>query len=181
MSPTILEIEAEIAKTLENAHVIHSAFEHVNHGAPAGFDLAACCAMAQAESGGRMIWGADPWDPGNYPEGYALPVALHEQPVTEANYHAYRRARNRGLQPQGCGITQLTSAGLQEEAERAGGCWIPFYNARVGFAFLASLFMTHPTPELAFAAYNGSGPAAYAYGARVAGYQSAWRQRFAAL
>lgn len=177
MTTTNQRLEAAIAGTLDNAHTILSAFDHIGSEGAVGFDLAACCAMVELESGGRMVWGADPWNQGAYPKGAALPVSLHEQPVTEADYHAYRARRNEGLQPQGCGITQLTSPTLQVAAERAGGCWVPFYNCRVGFGFLKALFREHAGAAGGFAAYNGSGPAAAAYGQRAVGLQAAWQAR----
>ena len=168
---------AKVSAVFQNAHDIVSAYNHVGRDAAVSFDLAACCAMVQQESGGRMIWGADPWDRAAYPKGLALPVELQEQPVTEADYHVYRGRRNAGMQPQGCGIAQLTSPSLQVAAEHAGGCWVPFYNARVGFQFLRGLFAHHGGPVAGFAAYNGSGPAAQAYGERVAALRSEWLVR----
>lgn len=170
---------AVVATILQNAHEIVSAFDHVGAIPGRGFDLAACCAMAQEESGGRMVWGADPWDQEAYPKGEALEPGLREQPVTQANYQPYKHRRDDGMQPQGCGITQLTSPELQVAAEKAGGCWVPFHNARVGFDVLRSLFVREVSSPAAFAAYNGSGPAAQAYGQRVAGLQVSWRGRLA--
>ncbi|HEY1716206.1 MAG TPA: hypothetical protein VGG07_25135 [Solirubrobacteraceae bacterium] len=171
------KVVAIVATVLEHAHDIVSAYDHLPQPGPAHFDLAACCAMVQEESGGRMIWGADPWDSAAYPRGRALPIALCEQPVTAGAYQAYKRKRDQGLQPQGCGITQLTSPSLQIMAEQAGGCWVPFYNAKIGFQVLRGLFATHTTDVAAFAAYNGSGPAADAYGERVATLQAQWQAR----
>lgn len=163
-----------VSTTLRNAHELVSAYDHLAHVTIQGFDLAACCAVVQLESGGRNIWGADPWDPRAYPAGLALPVELQEQPVTEDNYRAYRARRNRGCQPQGCGPMQLTSASYQETAEIAGGCWAPFYNFRTGFAILAGLFARAGTAEEAFASYNGSGPAATEYGERAEAARALW-------
>lgn len=174
------KVVAIVAQQLQNAETIVSAFNHVGADPATGFDLAACCAMAQEESGGRMVWGGDPWDQAAYPLGLALPATLNEQPVTETDYHVYRDRRNLGYQPQGCGIPQLTRPALQRAAELAGGCWVPFYNARVGFAVLRELFDSHALPAAAFAAYNGSGPAADAYGVRVGLLRLDWQQRLAA-
>lgn len=175
---TDAKLEKEIAKTLQNAQTIISAFSHVQGDQAVGFDLASCCAMVQNESGGRMVWGHDPWDTHAYPKGAALPVALEGQPVTENDYHLYRARRNIGFQPQGCGITQLTSAGLQQEAEQAGGCWKPWPNSVVGFHFLKGLFQIHGSALAGFTAYNGSGPAADAYGLRAVALQNGWQARF---
>lgn len=171
-------IEAEVVKTLENAHDIVSAFNHLGADLKVGFTLAACCAVVEQESGGRMIWGADPWNQVAYPKGLALDPSLNEKPVTELNYHAYKARRNRGMQPQGCGITQLTYPPLQVEAEEAGGCWVPFYNCLIGFKYLRELFTTHGSAEAGLAAYNGSGSAAQQYGARAFALAEAWQVRF---
>lgn len=174
---TTKEVEKVIGETLSSAHTIVSAFDHVGAAAHVGFTLAACCAMVEKESGGRMVWGADPWNAAAYPRGLALPASLSETPVTEANYAAYRDRRNAGLQPQGCGITQLTSPSLQIQAERAGGCWVPFYNCVVGFHFLRGLFVAHQSPLAGFTAYNGSGPAAAAYAAQAVALMKGWQAR----
>lgn len=171
-------IEVEVLRTLDNAHVIISAFDHLGPNPKVGFSLAACCAIVEKESGGRMIWGADPWDEAAYPKGIALDSSLNEKPVTELNYHAYKARRNSGLQPQGCGITQLTYPALQVEAEKAGGCWVPFYNCLVGFRYLRDLFVTHGSAQAGFAAYNGTGPAAVEYGDLAVALADSWQARF---
>lgn len=168
-----------VAAVLANAEVIVSAYNHVGDHPATGFALAACCAMAEEESGGEHIWGHDAWDPIAYPRGKALPIELEGKPVHERDYIIYKRLRNNGLQPQGCGITQLTSAGYQEDAEHAGGCWVPFFNARTGFAILKGLFAREGNPTAGFAAYNGSGAAALAYGERVEALRVGWAQRLA--
>jgi hypothetical protein len=166
-----------ISETLDNAPIILSAFNHVGHDQTVGFTLAACCAMVQKESGGRMIWGADPWNEAAFPRGAALDPALHEQPVTQADYHAYRARRNSGMQPQGCGITQLTAASLQVEAENAGGCWVPLWNTVVGFQQLRSLFEHAGSEHAGFRSYNGSGSAAEAYADGAVALAADWQSR----
>lgn len=143
-----------------------AAFGKVGGDPGRGFTLAACCSMLVAESNGRNIWGGDPWNPGEYPKGAALPSSLHEQPVTFQNYQPYKQRRNQGMQPQGCGPCQLTDASLQVEAERNGGCWMPQANMIVGFHFLKQLFQREGSALAGFGAYNGSGPqGAYAQAA----------------
>jgi hypothetical protein len=122
LSPIDEKLVGVISKTLENAPIILSAFNHVGRDQSVGFTLAVCCAMAQKESGGRMIWGADSWNKAAFPRGAALDPASDEQPVTQANYHVCKARRDGGMQPQRCGITQLTTASLQIQAETAGGC-----------------------------------------------------------
>lgn len=177
MSSNYRKATAEIGKTLGNAHTIVSAFDHIGPVLRVGFDLAAVCAMVENESGGEMVWGHDPWNAAAYPKGRALDPALEGALVSESNYHEYKARRNAGMQPQGCGVTQLTSTSLQVAAERAGGCWVPFYNCLIGFRFLLSLFNQHGSAFTGFAAYNGSGPAAEAYGRRAVALQADWQAR----
>jgi hypothetical protein len=177
MSPVDQKLIAVIGETLQNAPTILSAFNQVGHDQNVGFTLAAVCAMVQNESGGRMIWGADPWNQAAFPKGAALDPALHEQPVTAANYHPYAARRDAGMQPQGCGITQLTSTSLQKQADQAGGCFEPLANAVTGFQFLRSLFESGGSQLAGFRAYNGSGPAAQAYANRAVTLAAEWQSR----
>jgi hypothetical protein len=135
-----------------------------------GLDLSDCLAMLENESGGRNIFGADPG-------GYALPRAWFDTTVTRAKYTVYKIRRNFGMTPNGVGPCQLTSTGLQKEAEHAGGCWKPRYNMEVGFEFLKQLQAEHGQ-QGGFAAYNGSGPAAEAYGERAMERAATWHSRF---
>lgn len=139
------------------------------HTAP-GLNLSDCLALLENESGGRNIFGDDPG-------GNALPRIWYDEPVTRYRYTIYKVRRNLGMTPNGVGPTQLTSTGLQKEAEKAGGCWKPYYNMIVGFKFLHELQTEHGR-EGGFQAYNGSGPAAVAYGARAIERASIWHQRF---
>jgi len=166
-----------ISQTLQNAPIILRAFNHVGRDQNVGFTLAAACAMVQKESGGKMIWGADPWNRAAFPKGAALDPALHEQPVTAANYHAYAARRDAGMQPQGCGITQLTSPSLQKQADQAGGCFVPFANVVAGFQFLRSQFEAGGSQHAGFRNYNGSGPAAEAYADGAVKLAAEWQAR----
>ena len=177
LSATDEKLVDVISEMLQNAPIILSAFNKVGRNQNVGFTLAACCAMVQKESGGRMIWGADPWNEAAFPSGAALDSALHEQPVIEADYHVYRARRNGGMQPQGCGITQLTSASLQIQAEQAGGCWVPLWNTVVGFQTLRSLFENAGSEHAGFRNYNGSGPAAEAYADGAVELAAEWQSR----
>ena len=123
LSATDEKLVGVISEMLQNAPIILSAFNKVGHDQNVGFTLAAACAMVQKESGGRMIWGADPWNEAAFPKGAALDPALHEQAVTEPELPRVQgRAGTAGMQPQGCGITQLTSA----------SCWGRFRPSRPG-------------------------------------------------
>jgi hypothetical protein len=111
-----------------------------------------CCAMLLNESsGGFNIYGHE----GPLPE-------LYGQEVTQANYQLYKAARARGEGVNGVGPTQITSAGLQIQAENLGGCWNPLYNMDVGFHFLHELIERYGAWG-GFEHYNGSGPAAERY------------------
>lgn len=114
-----------------------------------GLPLAAACALLDKESGGgHNVWGHDNVTvaPGTYVKG---------GPVTELNYKAFRAARASGRAgQQGCGPTQLTSQGYQDQADRLGGCWVPLANLRVGFGLLAGYIAQWGLAD-AFRAYNG--------------------------
>jgi hypothetical protein len=168
---------AVIGKTLENADAIVSAFLAVGEDARIGFVLASCCATVEDESGGRNVFGSDPWNEGSYPKGAALPVTWHGTKVTRLKYTYYKLRRNRGMQPNGVSICQLTSESLQIEAENLGGCWKPKPNAIVGFHFLKELFQLAGGPQLGYERYNGSGPAAVAYGERLMANRQLWIER----
>jgi hypothetical protein len=47
-----------------------------------------------------------------------------------------------------------------------------------GFSFLGGLINSAGSLELGFQHYNGSGPAAVAYGERLVAMQQDWHQRF---
>ncbi len=132
--------------------------------------LSDCVALLENESGGRNIFGADPG-------GSALPRRWFDTAVTHAKYDYYRARRNAGMTPNGVGPCQLTDAGLQKAADRAGGCWKPLYNMLVGFAYLAQLQERYGG-YAGFAAYNGSGPAAIAYADRATERAATWHERF---
>jgi hypothetical protein len=123
----------------------------------AGIGLDFLCAILMLETaGGQSVWGHDPG-----PFSGA-------GPVTQANYRAYAAIRDSTGECQGCGSMQLTSRGYQVEADAAGGCWSPEHNIAVGAHILAGLLKEHGgNVHDAAAAYNGTGPAAEAYGARA--------------
>lgn len=132
----------------------------------AKLDLPFLCAVLMMEtSGGLNIYGHDPT------------IFAGAGAVTKANYAAYKHLRDATGEVQGVGPCQLTSLSLQAEADTAGGCWEPEHNIGVGAHFLSELVFTHGGGlQAAATAYNGSGPAAEAYGVRV----MALREHFAA-
>lgn len=156
-----------------------TAFEYHGPDSKTGFSLAACCAMLDMESyGGLNIWGHDPWNSRAYPKGAAHPASpLLKDYVTAANYKAYKASRNAGMQPQGCGSTQLTSPSYQEEAEKLGGCWKPVHNRTVGFHVLGELFAEFDGALGGFGAYNGSG-AGGTYAHSAVSLMAGWQARF---
>lgn len=115
-----------------------------------------CAILMMESSGGLNVWGHDPT------------IFVGAGAVTKANYAAYAKLRDATGELQGCGPCQLTSKSLQLSADEAGGCWQPEHNIAVGAHFLAGLIAAHGgNLQEAAAAYNGSGPAAEAYGQRV--------------
>lgn len=76
---------------------------------------------------------------------------------------------------QGVGWTQLTFQGFVTAAQTMGGAWKPKFQMREGFAVLADLIRQHGR-EGGHAAYNGSGPAAEAYGRRAVVLAHKWHK-----
>lgn len=123
------------------------------HLARLGLPLA-CAILMQESAGGHNEWGHDPT------------IFTGRGAVTRGNYLAYRSLRGETGECQGVGPCQLTSASLQDQADRLGGCWQPRYNMAVGFHFLHDLIREHGTHD-GVMAYNGSGPAAERYAGQV--------------
>jgi hypothetical protein len=123
----------------------------------ADIELAVLVAVLFMESsGGDNVFGHDPTICAGWGE------------VTKAKYAAYLRLRAETGQCQGVGPCQLTSASLQTEADNAGGCYLPIHNLAVGAHYLAEILAAHKGQLLpSLTAYNGSGPAANAYGQRA--------------
>jgi hypothetical protein len=120
-------------------------------------NLAAAAVVLLKESGGgRNVWGHDNVvvAPGTYAKGAE---------VTEQAYLAYRAAVQSGRAGrQGCGPTQLTWSGYQDQADALGGCWDWRCNVTVGFRALAQ-HIRNSGLRGGFRDYNGSGPAAETY------------------
>ena len=127
----------------------------------------ACAMLDQESSGGLNEWGHDPT---NFIGGFDR---IGENgagknwgsAVTKAAYLAYK-AQRAARGNQGVGPCQLTSPSLQDEADAAGGCWVPQHNMAVGFHYLHDLISEHGLLA-GCVAYNGSGPAANVYGAHL--------------
>lgn len=125
----------------------------LEHGVPLNV---ACAVLMQESGGGANEFGHDPT------------IFVGAGAVTRAKYMAYRVARNRLGECQGVGPMQLTSKGLQDEADVYGGCWLPRVNIAVGMHYLGELIGKHPDDLAAgVASYNGSGTAAQRYALHV--------------
>ena len=123
----------------------------------------ACAMLDQESSGGRNEWGHDPT---NFIGGFDAVTGKHwGATVTQPAYLAYK-AQRAVHGAQGVGPCQLTSPSLQDEADAAGGCWIPQHSMAVGFHYLHDLIVEHGLLNGCIA-YNGAGPAANAYGAHL--------------
>ena len=134
--------------------------------------LSAILAMLENESGGANIFGNDQGQPN------ALPRAWYGSHVTRAKYLLFRRRREKGMVSNGVGPAQLTSPGLQEQADSRGGCWKPLHNIYVGASYLSQHAGAGADWRNAFMDYNGSGPAAEAYAARAVAQMAAWHSVF---
>ncbi|MGZ6671838.1 MAG: peptidoglycan DD-metalloendopeptidase family protein [Solirubrobacteraceae bacterium] len=126
------------------------------------------CAVMEVESSFTNVFGHD---------GVANPIkSVHGRPnlvVTEALYKTYLHHRNRGEGPQGVGPMQLTSAFLQDRADKLGGCFKPGPNIRVGVEYLASLIARFGGVHGGLKAYNGSS----AYADHVMDRARVWHDR----
>ena len=126
------------------------------------------CAVMEVESSFTNVFGHD---------GVANPIkSVHGRPnlvVTEALYKTYLQHRNRGEGPQGVGPMQLTSAFLQDRADKLGGCFKPGPNIRVGVEYLASLIAKFGGVHGGLKAYNGSS----AYADHVMDRARVWHDR----
>ena len=149
-------------------------FEHaiVKEAGAFGVDVALVCAVADIESGFTNVFGHD-----------TVPNPIKSPPrpapdlvVTKQLYDQYLHHRNLGKGAQGVGPMQLTDPGLQDEADRAGGCFVPEINIRIGAKHLARLIARHGLRE-GVERYNRIG--ATAYGTAVLKRAKVWEQRLA--
>lgn len=130
-----------------------------------GLPIHFACAMLEKETGGgKNVFGHDP----------VRSPQIVGGGVTALRYARYRKLRRRGYGNQGVGCCQLTSTGFQDRADALGGCHRPGPNMRVGFATLRALIAAYG-PQRGAARYNGSGPAADAYGVDFMHKAAAWR------
>jgi hypothetical protein len=91
----------------------------------------AAALLAKESGGGNNIFGCD-WGP-------RATAPWCNQPVTLTRYKALRRSGK----PNGVGPTQLTSFGFCDEADRLGGCHLPYPNMLVGFGLVGRLIREH--------------------------------------
>lgn len=114
----------------------------------------ACASLLMETDGGYPFVGHDPGNPIN---GY------NHKWTTEPVYRLMVHYVGEGYPSQGMGPCQLTSRGLQEEADRLGGTWVIVHNQHIGFLFLRQLIDEFGV-EGGFQHFNGSGAAAVRYG-----------------
>ncbi len=153
--------EAQLAaKLAANGFQNPPAILNARTAAKLGLPLA--CAMLEMESGkGYNVWGHD--FPANFAGGFDRTTGKHWGATVTAQAYAAYKAQRGVHGNQGVGPCQLTSPGLQDEADAAGGCFIPQHNMAVGFHYLHDLIKEHGLLQGCIS-YNGSGPAAQAYG-----------------
>lgn len=129
----------------------------VKHDVP----LARLIAVAEAESGFRNVWGHDSgkWrEPGE---------------VTKLGVVRYFSVPA-ALRPNGAGVWQLTWPEYQDRAQAAGGLHDVYSQASVAATVLKGLPGSGSTAA-GISRYNGSGPAAQAYGRRVHIREAHWQ------
>lgn len=151
----------ETGGILDNRTNIVRALRQIGVDTAVGFDLATCCAIFLMETGGMNYWGHDAWNQSEYPKGIARPADAGNVLVTQGAYQEYVKNRNIGMQPQGCGPGQLTSASLQAAADKAGGCWRPYPNILVSMRYLKSCMGLGGSAFEGFYHYNGAKTYAY--------------------
>jgi len=131
------------------------------------------CALVTMETGnGANVYGHDPVPTGGcYAKGGK---------VTRANYRCYKHFRGTSHM-QGVGPCQLTWYGYQDQADKAGGCWHPFFNMAIGFGILREHHRANGGDlRRAFVQYNGAGAAAVDYGQRAMNWRGTWSRRLKA-
>lgn len=133
-----------------------------------GLPLSYALALVEKESGFRNVFGHDPTS--------SIPDRWKGSRVTRGKYLFYKLNRRRGKGMQGVGPTQLTWWEFQDQADKAGGAWRPVPNMIVGFAHLRDLIAQHGK-QAGAARFNGSGPAAEAYGRDWVKRQQQWHER----
>ncbi len=149
-----------VAKLKANGFQYPLELLHARTVAKLGLPVAA--ALVMVESGSANIYGHDFDSHGNKTPGWGWGL------VTKVNYQAFLHARDATGVSNGVGPCQLTSPGLQDQADQAGGCWLPAHNMAVGFHLLHDLIVEYGLQD-GCAAYNGgpggrhmAGPQAYA-------------------
>lgn len=153
------------ARTLRR-HGIRNAFRLIRAARRAGVKIATAAALIELESWGRNVFGHDPT------------IFSGAGRVTRRSYADYKRQRGTpGRQMQGVGPAQLTWWTFQDRADRAGGCWHPFYNMLTGFQILRENRRREGSLQEAYRSYNGSGPAAEAYSRAAMEARERWERR----
>lgn len=133
----------------------------------AGVHLSVACAVLQAETGGgHNVFGHDPVAAGQIVGG----------DVTRQRYLQYKKLRNQGRGNQGVGPMQLTSPGLQDQADALGGAWKPSVNLFVGMKYLHDCIKQAGNTWGGLKRYNG----AASYANRVNGLVRKWHSWFMA-
>ena len=114
-----------------------------------GVPVALICGVMEQETHFTNVFGHDKVsNPIKSPPG-------SNRPVTEKLYKEYRKFRDQGRGCQGVGPMQLTDRGLQDRADRLGGCWKVGPNIQVGAEHLADNIKRHGGVRGGLVGYNG--------------------------
>lgn len=144
-----------LVRTLKKAGIVYPRYT-IRYAKLNDIPLEVGCAVLMQETGGGLNeFGHDPT------------IFVGAGLVTKGKYLAYAMLRDRVGENQGVGPMQLTSRGLQVQADSLGGCWKPRWNIAVGFHYLGQLVKQHGGVHAGLLAYNGSGPAAERYADHV--------------
>lgn len=133
----------------------------------AGLQLSHALAMLEKETGipQQNVFGCDYGSRGD------IPPFCHQSVTKDRVKRLLAQSLNNGV-----GWTQLTYRPFVQQAESYGGAHKPRYQMRVGFKVLADLLNQYGETGGA-TRYNGTGPAAEAYGRDFAAKSSVWRSR----
>ena len=156
------ELKKLLPKSADNGMATHILEAVATTKIPLSYALA----LVEKESGFKNVYGHD----------HVRNPAPKGGRVTALNYAQYKRARKQGMGMQGVGPTQLTWYAFQDQADALGGAWKPYPNLVVGFRHLKTLINAHGK-EHGAASYNGTGPAADAYGKDFVKRQEAWHRK----
>jgi tellurite resistance protein len=139
----------------------------ISASARTGVSVSLLCAVIEQETHFTNVFGHD-----NVANPIKSPPGSN-RPVTKALYKEYKKHRDRKLGCQGVGPMQLTDRGLQDAADKLGGCWRVGPNIQVGADHLRNNIKAHGSVRGGLVGYNGGA----SYPDAVLPLQAKWAKR----